>query len=412
MKHMMKNHRPMTPRLFSTRTFLALAILLAPSSVAPAQSKKRPAAKTSYSAASASRDHHVAAAFAPVFYQGLGDNARADYITNFDFDGDWRGDNNWANADDKRFKMRAYVYYAVAETPTHFFVHYAVFHPRDYKGGGAGGAILSEAIREGVRRGGRYDPTGLSSEAVLAHENDMEGCLVVAAKSGEDLSPALIVEYLSRARIVYVETLGHDRFQKYAAEGAGASNFKRFATEDRRPVLYVEPKGHGVSAYDDKEQGARPIGAARYERLGRTRNMLAYYYAGGAGDPALSGFGGEVNYDLLPLYTTLWPRARRGANETFGVARDFGVLSASASANGKALSRRFKLGKLGSAFRGKVGAPNAARPPWGWFDRTERGAPAGSWFFDPAATVKRDFKAGEDFSLAYTHAPFIGVFRR
>jgi len=378
----------MTPRLFSTRTFLALAILLAPSFAAPAQSKKKPAAKTGYGAASVARDREVAAAFAPVFYQGLGDNARADFITNFDFDGDWRGDNNWANADDRRFKMRAYVYYAVGETPTHFFVHYAVFHARDYKGGNAGGAILSEAIREGVRRGGRYDPTGLSSEAVLAHENDMEGCLVVAAKSGED--PA-------RARVVYVETLGHDHFQKYAAEGEGASGFKRFAAEGQRPLLYVEPKGHGVSAYGEET---------------RERKLLVYRYAGRAGDAETAGERGEVGYDLLPLYTTLWPRARRGANETFGVARDFGVLSASASESGKALGRRVTLGKLGSAFRGKVGAPNAARPPWGWFDRTERATPAGSWFFDPAATVKRDFRAGEEFSLAYTHAPFLGVFRR
>src|SRR5215218_536847 len=198
--------RQMTSRMFATPIALSLTILVTTPFVGLAQSAKKPAAKSSYDAASASRDHHVAAAFAPVFYQGLGDNARADYITNFDFDGDWRGDNNWANADDKRFKMRAYVYYAVSETPTHFFVHYALFHPRDYKGGNAGGAILSEAIKEGVRRGGRYDPTGLSAEAVLAHENDMEGCLVAAAKSGEDPKSA---------RVVYVETLGHDRFQKY-----------------------------------------------------------------------------------------------------------------------------------------------------------------------------------------------------
>lgn len=70
------------------------------------------------------------------------------------------------------------------------------------------------------------------------------------------------------------------------------------------------------------------------------------------------------------------------------------------------------MGKLGSAFRGKVGAPNAARPPWAWFDRTERDAAAGTWFFDPAATIKRDFRAGGEFSLAYTHAPFLGIFRR
>jgi len=280
----------MTACLFLTRTFLSLAILLTSNVVALAQSKKKVAGATVYGAASVARDREIASQFAPVFYQGLGDDARADFITNFDFDGDWRGDNNWANADDKRFKMRAYVYYAVSETPTHFFVHYALFHPRDYKGGGTRGVILSEAIKEGARVGGRYDPTGLSAEAVLAHENDMEGCLVVAAKSGEDPKGA---------RVVYVETLGHDRFQKYAAEGSGASNFKRFESDGQRPLIYVEPKGHGVSAYDEGT---------------RERKMLVYRYAGRAGDAETTGERGEVGYELLPLYTTLWPRARRGAS--------------------------------------------------------------------------------------------------
>lgn len=379
----------MTASLFSTRTFLSLALLLTSNVAGLSQSKKKKSAGANvYGAASVARDREIASQFAPVFYQGLGDNARADFITNFDFDGDWRGDNNWANTEDKRFKLRAYVYYAVSETPTHFFVHYALFHPRDYKGGGTKGVILSEAIKEGARMGGRYDPTGLSSEAVLAHENDMEGCLVVAAKSGDDPKSA---------RVVYVETLGHDRFQKYAAEGSGASNFKRFESDGQRPLVYVEPKGHGVSAYDEET---------------RERKLLVYRYAGRAGDAESAGERGEVGYDLLPLYTTLWPRARRGANETFGVAQNFGTMNASSFANGKASTRRVALGKLGSAFKGNVGAPNAARPPWGWFDRTDRDAPAGAWFFDPAATIKRDFRVGEEFSLAYTHAPFLGLFRR
>ena len=80
-------------------------------------------------------DREIAARFAPIFYQALGDKPRSDYITNFDFDGDWRGDNNWAHTEDKQFPLKAYIYYAVSETATHFFIHYAVFHPRDYKGG-------------------------------------------------------------------------------------------------------------------------------------------------------------------------------------------------------------------------------------------------------------------------------------
>lgn len=346
----------------------------------------RPAHAWQAGRATAARDREIAAHFAPVFLQSLGDSKRADYITRFDFDGDWRGDNNWANADDPRHPLRAYVYFAVSETKTHFFVHYALFHPRDYKGGRAG-PLLSETIREGARRGGRYDPTGLSAEAVLAHENDMEGCLVVAAKYGPELA---------RARVRFVETVSHDRFLKYTApEGLSA-----VALEGARPLLHVEPKGHGISA----DGGG--------DRQSPARAALVYRFTGRAEDPEAVK-SAEVGYDLLPLYDTLWARARGGPNQTFGRAQDFGQLTVSAaSARGRAAGRRVRLGKLGAAFKGRVGRADAARPPWGWFDREERPAAPGSWFFDPAATVKRHFSLGADFSTTYLHAPFLGIFRR
>lgn len=341
------------------------------------------------------RGREIAARFAPVFRQALGDRARADYITNFDFDGDWRGDNNWRNAEDPRFTLRAYVYYAVAETATHFFVHYAAFHPRDYKGGGAG-PLLSEAIREGVRRGGRYDPTGITNGAVLAHENDMEGCLVVAAKSGDDLNGG---------RVVAVETLAHDRFRSYAPEGGlAAASDGRVRVEDGRAQLYVEPKGHGVTAFGDAVE-ARASRAA----------FVVYKFAGRAEDPeaVAADDGREVGYELVPLRTMLWTRARRGVNETFGRLTDYGSFNVSAAdARGRASSRIVTLGKVGSAFAGKVGAEHAARPPWGWFDRGERAEKPGAWFFDPASTIKHRYGLGAEFSTVYAHAPFLGVFRR
>jgi hypothetical protein len=69
------------------------------------------------------------------------------------------------------------------------------------------------------------------------------------------------------------------------------------------------------------------------------------------------------------------------------------------------------MGRLGAAFLGGYGARNAARPPWGWFDRGEPALAPGAWFFDPAAAAKRHLGRGEDFSTAYTHAPFLGVTR-
>ncbi len=343
-----------------------------------------------------SRDREIAARFAPIFYQGLGDKARNDYITNFDFDGDWRGDNNWANSQNQRLPLKAYVYYAVNETQTHYFVHYAVFHPQDYKGGESG-ALLSEIIREGIKRGGRYDPTGLAEEVVLAHENDLEGCLVVAAKATGSANN------LERAEVVYVETLAHNRFLKYATgplrEPAIRPRIESFEVDGGHPQLYVEPKGHGIMVYSEgQKQSPR-------------RGILIYRYSGRADDPD-SGHQGVVSYELLPMITTIWPRARKGVNETYGASHKYGMVSiTTVGKSGKVSSRQSNLGTLGSAFLGKVGAPNMARPPWAWFDRDDAGQVMGSWFFDPAATIKRDFALGKEFSEAYVHAPLLGVFR-
>jgi hypothetical protein len=336
------------------------------------------------------RDHEIAGRFAPIFHQGLGDKARFDYITNFDFDGDWRGDNNWGNSQNRRLPLKAYVYYAVSETQTHFFIHYAVFHPQDYKGGQENGPLLSEIIREGIKRGGRYDPTGLAGNAVLAHENDLEGCLVVAAKArGVD-------DDLKRAEVVYVETMAHDRFLKYAA----GAQYELLAVEEGHPQLYVEPRGHGVMAYvEGRKQSLR-------------QGLLIYKYGGRADDPE-GGNQGAVSYELLPMATTFWPRARRSAPETFGESYKYGAVSLNTlEGSGRASRRQFNLGTLGSAFLGKVGAPNMARPPWAWFDRSDAGRVKGEWFFDPAATVKRDFSLGKEFSETYVHAPLLGVYRR
>lgn len=351
-------------------------------------------ARNAYNA-NAARDRAIAAQFAPVFYQGLGDKKRHDYITNFDFDGDWRGDNNWDNSADERFPLRAFVYYGVSETATHIFVHYAVFHPRDYKGGTARGPLLSEIIREGVKRGGRYDPTGLSAEAVLAHENDMEGCLVVVSKTGSDFK---------EARVLYIETLAHDRFLKYVAIGVTVEGsehgFASVSLEAQHAELYVEPKGHGIVAY---------LGG---EKQSPSNGTLVYKYTGRADDPDKSAQN-STGYDLLPLYTTIWPRARGGVNQTFGTSYKYGARAFSvAPIVSRTAKRSVNLGTLGAAFRGTKGANNMARPPWGWFDRNDREQAHGEWFFDPAATVKRHFKLSDEFSVAYTHAPFLAIFRK
>jgi hypothetical protein len=339
------------------------------------------------------RDLEVASRFSPIFYQALGDKPRSDYITRFDFDGDWRGDNNWNNAANKDLPLKAYIYFSVSETATHFFIHYAVYHPRDYKGGERKGALLSKLIREGTKRGGKYDPTGLADEATLAHENDMEGALVVVVKDGTDLNDA---------HVVFVETLHHNNFSHYRP-GDTQEGMSPIKLEGGRPLLYVEPKGHGIESFDgDEKQTAK-------------KTFLRYIYTGRADNPGQGDFicsdlekgpCKSVGYQLTPL-AGLWAKAAAKPNETYGVVFDYGEIKLMTSlAAGEPKERSFKVGTVGCAFLGKVGGINMARPPWGWFDRDERDQKLGLWFFDPATVIKKDFKLDEKFSTAYVRLPF------
>ncbi len=341
-------------------------------------------------------DRQIATAFAPIFYQSLGSQSRFDFITNFDFDGDWRGDNNWTNAADTRFPLLAYIYYSVAETETHYFVTYAVFHPRDYKGGDRDGVALSEAIEIGIELLGEYDSTGIFDQATLAHENDLEGVLVVAEKRGKGLQDA---------QVQYVETLAHNRFLKYTSDKLTTQGFELIKLIGQRPELYIESRGHGIQSNLAKK------------RQKQDKKILIYSYTGKPGDSAKQSNHGKIGYALIPIYSTLWSKALTGENQTYAVTNDYiKLLTAvrinySEGTNLKSLWSNSTI-KLGLAFRGSIGGKNRARPPWGWFDSTERDRPLGEWFFDPAGTIKRHFKLGESFSIKYTHAATVGITRK
>jgi hypothetical protein len=365
------------------------ALLFCAVAINPAHGKTVRSVRSAHSLKTAGgtvSDREIAARFAPIFYQALGDNRRSDYITNFDFDGDWRGNNNWEHTDDKKFPLRAFIYYSVSETPTHFFIHYAVFHPRDYKGGERRGVILSEIIREGVKLGTEGPPTGLMAEAGVAHENDMEGALVVVAKNGKD--PRSF-------RVVFVETFHHDDFSAYLP-GEPAEGFGRFITDGQRVLLYIEPKGHGIEAYS---------GAAKQTAR---KEFLIYKFTGKAGDPDKQN-NGSAGYELLPIEATIWRKARirKDKGVTYGASHDYAEISISlAQSNGNVTTKKIKIGEIGAAFAGDSGGINMARPPWAWFDKNRRDDALGLWFFDPARIIKRDFKLDESFSTAYSHLPF------
>ncbi|MFN7929120.1 MAG: hypothetical protein U0Y68_14475 [Blastocatellia bacterium] len=345
--------------------------------------------KTAPPSERAALDKQIAAQFAPVIYQGLGDQPRFDYITNFDFDGDWKGDNNWTNAGGKTYPLRAYVYFSVIETATHYFVHYAAFHPRDYKGGLGKSTLVDILIKEGVRRAGK-DPTGLADDVALSHENDLEGCLIVAEKHGNDLQQAVVQ---------YVETLAHNRYLKLHPAEVRTGEGAVVQMKDQHPMLFAEPKGHGISQYT----------GSREQLKSSAQGTLVYSYSGNAENPEATR-GDTIGYELLSMYDTLWPKAQAGENDTFGEAADFQNFKvAMHKLDGSDANVDQKIGKIGSAFRGTVGFKNKARPPWGWFDESEKDRPRGEWFFDPAGVIARHFSLPQTFAQGYTYHPYLKI---
>jgi hypothetical protein len=210
----------------------------------------------------------------------------------------------------------------------------------------------------------------------------MEGCLVVVEKKGDGDS----------GHVVYLETLRHNTITKYD-EGKSDRDSEKLRVEDGHPLLYVEPKGHGILALTSEKQTAG-------------KDVLIYSFKGRADDPQKIE-GSEIGFELLPIRTTLWARARDGVDATYGQVEDFGEIAIKVKqAENSENEWRTPLRKIGIAFVGKVGGINMARPPWGWFDRSRREETLGVWYFDPAQTIKRDFKLDESFSTAYVRVPF------
>lgn len=246
---------------------------------------------------------------------------------------------------------------------------------------------MSDLMRLGARYGRKYDPTGVVDDLVLAHENDLEGCLVVVAKSRAGRAGE---------QVVFVESLAHNKFLRYTPGTGQSSNSIRL--EGQRPLLFIEPRGHGIEAYRGSQRQLRAA----------VKGVVRYEYTGQADVPGDGEPPRRLGYALVPLETTLWARAQDGRNETYGEQFNYGTRHITVAGKRRAIW----LGVLGSAFLGVNGGRNMARPPWGWFDRNERQRPLGEWYFDPAATIKRHFQLGNNFPTSYTAHPLLRAGRR
>ena len=218
--------------------------------------------------------------FAPVFVQVA--HGKADYVTRFDYDGDWNGANNWDHLD-AGHPLPAVIYASAIESARHYFLTYSAFHPRDYW------------------------PVSVPD---VNHENDLEGVLLVVEKREGQLVPLLM------------ESVAHQHLLRYSSDPALAHehlNGKLFF-EGEHPLVHVAAYKHPQSAMGSAE-------------LWKVDGIVYRFHA--RSDVPKGLHDRDCGYALISLLDSFWPRRFDvGHDRTFGSTDTFAPGTFGAGLNG------------------------------------------------------------------------------
>ncbi|MBI1354910.1 MAG: hypothetical protein GC160_11235 [Acidobacteria bacterium] len=328
---------------------------------------RKPAEIRSFSAEQPSQDPYrsLVEHWSPFLAQETWFEPKADYLARFDLDGDWSGENNWENA--PVGSSQAYVYYAVMETDTHWFLIYNFFHPRDYSDKCIAGSC---------------------------HENDNEGLILTVRKTGAPFG-----------RLEAMETLAHNNVYSYVDDAPihngehnvdGAIDY----VYGSHPAAFIESGGHGVYG----GSGSHSRYSVRDDAFSAGPGV-SYIYKGVAERPKHAN-DRMVGYELLPIWDQWWLRAQEGSGRQ---DRTFDAYYRYVPAGGRPLTR---YQEIAGSFWGRTESENKAKPFWGWHDNRTRkkGVLAtGQWGLDPAYAVSRDLRFEEPVSTQYIFNPYLGI---
>ena len=328
---------------------------------------RTPAEVSSFSFEPVSRDPYLdlAGHWAPFIAQETWFQPKADYLSRFDLDGDWSGENNWENAEIG--SSQAYVYYAVMETDTHWFLIYNMFHPRDYSDKCVAGSC---------------------------HENDNEGLILTVRKDGS--------EYGS---LEVMETLAHNNVYSHVADssirpGAHDIDGPIELVDESHPVAFIEAGGHGV--YGSAGSHSRYVVA---DDKFTASPGVTYVYTGVAERPDHPD-DRRVGYELLPIWDHWWLRAHEGPGRE---DRTFDAYYRYNPQGNRPLTRYVEIA---GSFWGRTQSENKAKPFWGWHDNRTRKKgflATGQWGLDPAYAVSQNLRFSKPVSTNYTFNPYLGI---
>lgn len=277
--------------------------------------------------------YDLAGHWSPVVFQDTAtkdSNISQDFVTNFNFDGDYNAYNNWENQ--PNYPNSAYLYYSVVETQTHYYLIYTLFHPRDW-----------EQIC-----------TGIFGEC---HENDGEQVRLVVSKSGGAYGTLQVMETQAHGSVDAATPPGSPVTGGSKNVDAGDVTF-----EGSHPRVFVEAHGHGPYPCDSRCDGF-PGG-----------DGVVYRFKGFSEVPS-SEDDPDVAYDVIDEYYDLWQRRNdAGPGNPFKSTTQYvGV----------------RLGSWGEPIGKDFGGDtygNGGHPGWGWGGKD--GVNMGDWLIDAAYVAK------------------------
>ncbi len=308
--------------------------------------------------------------YAPFIAQETWFNPKADYLARFDYDKNWKGDDNWENLE--KGSSQAFVYYAVMETKTHWFLQYNFFHARDY----------SDICIVGT-----------------CHENDNEGLILTVRKDNSKFGKLEVMETLAHNNIY---SFSNDRSIK---KGVHNIDGKIDLYKSIQPIIFIEAGGHGVLGSSHKTS------LFSAESLNFKKNTgVTYVYKNRAERPKHSN-DRNVGYALLPIYEHWWTKGNQesdSSNETFDNFYVYEPFGNRPRANAKFIA---------GAFKGRTASKNMAKPFWAWHDRRTKKKKVlntGQWALDPAYAVSENLKfpKNKPVSTEYIFNPYLYIGKR
>jgi hypothetical protein len=267
----------------------------------------------------------------------------ADYITSFDFDGDYDAANNWEHAGDPRFPLAAHAYYSVVESPTHWFITYQFLHPRDWS----------------------------STFFATEHENDSEGVLLAVARDGSRFGAL-------RAAVTVV----HSDFYSYVPASSNYSS----GHEDVDGTLSLASYAGELHPVTAQEAETHALKAWPYFRI--EQEGVIYYPSLTEAEVPSGPNDRSVRYRLHDVLEAggLWEHRRDP--QLFARYGAFAGNGSGGCGQGVFWCRR-----------------NAAHAAWAWDDHDDNSA-KGAMASDPAGLLRAYFTTHERVSSVYRFNPF------